>query len=74
MVVGASAEAGRGMYAAEEIEAGELIQDAAPIVAHPTLKNLDKVSGNYSALASMSYMYLVWLLAMRRGDCICRNS
>jgi hypothetical protein len=56
VVVGASAEAGRGMYAAEDIEAGELIQDAAPIVAHPTLKNLDKVSGNHSALASMTCM------------------
>ncbi|GAQ80581.1 hypothetical protein KFL_000570280 [Klebsormidium nitens] len=42
LTVRASATAGRGMYAAEEIAAGEVIQDAAPIVAHPTLNNIDK--------------------------------
>lgn len=43
LTVRASATAGRGVYAAEEIAAGEVIQDAAPIVAHPTLNNIDKV-------------------------------
>eukprot|EP00243_Klebsormidium_subtile_P012612 TRINITY_DN777_c0_g1_i1.p1 TRINITY_DN777_c0_g1~~TRINITY_DN777_c0_g1_i1.p1 ORF type:complete len:183 (-),score=5.93 TRINITY_DN777_c0_g1_i1:161-709(-) len=56
LAVRASATAGREMYAAEEIAAGDVIQDAAPIVAHPTLNNVDKRSAATCASSTPNKM------------------
>jgi hypothetical protein len=51
VVIGQTEASGRGVYAARRIPAGEVVHKAQPLVAHPTLDNLDKVC--YHCLARL---------------------
>ena len=51
LVIAHTEASGRGVYAARRIPAGEVVHKAQPLVAHPTLENLDKVC--YHCLARL---------------------
>ena len=51
VVIAHTEASGRGVYAARRIPAGEVVHKAQPLVAHPTLENLDKVC--YHCLARL---------------------
>lgn len=50
--VGQTEASGRGLYATRPISSGEIISRLVPLVAHPTLDNLDKVC--YDCLGRLS--------------------